>query len=217
MKTLITILFTLFVFSSLVGQNCNCPTNNISGADKPSKVFKFSNGKTLGLCGGSETKNKEKVYSEFIIFKCGLDTSILEFDGTQSCTVEQNKDTLIIQEFYNIANNKNLTLKWTKFYVTKLYWKSKKLIRESYYKKDLTKYTSVEIENVLKEFKASNKRFSGDKILLLGHRLFWAYVSDSKLAGQYLEKLEDKFGGFDGAIAEEYEDLIATYQHYKTK
>ena len=101
--------------------------------------------------------------------------------------------------------------------MTKLYWKSKKLIQESYYKKDLTKYTSVEIEKVLKEFKANNKNFSGEKMLLLGHRLFWAYVSGSKLAGQYLEKLDNKFGGFDGAIAEEYKDLIATYQHYKTK
>lgn len=217
MKILTLILVVLFSSNLLFGQNCACPSDNISGNKKPNKTFKFSNGKSIGLCGDFTIQNNEKQYSESVIYKCGQENSLLEFDGTTSYTIEQNKDTVIIQEFYIIANGKNLSLKWSKFYLTKLFWESAQLKQKSYYKKDLRKYSDFEIEKVLNEYRTTQnyKILNFDKILLIGHRLFWAYASGSKKAGQYLEDFENKYGPFDGAISEEFNDIFTTYEHYK--
>ncbi len=216
MKTLISIIAFFFISYSSFAQNCKCTKDNIAGKEKPEKVYKFSNGKYIGLCGTAETNNKEKNYTEFEIHTCGADTSILVIEATQTCSIDQIKDTLLIQEYFDIANGKNLSGKWTRFYVTKIYWKGKKIVKENYFKKDLKKYTKAEIDKVLKDYITTEKSTNFDKILLLGHRLFWAYVSGSKKAGKYLDNFYKKYEVFDGAISEEYSDIIETYELYKT-
>jgi len=216
------LIFTVLSFSTLtaVGQTrgaCNCPSNTITHNGKPDKIFKFPNGKSLALCGYSEIQNKQKVFSEFVIYNCGQSKAIAQWDATQTCTIQQKNDTLIVQEFYNIANGKDLSLKWKKFYTTKYYWQSSKLKDTSFYNNGLRKYSSIEIKKVLTQFENLKKIYNSENTLLVGQRLFWAYVSGNKKAGQYLEELAEKFGPFDGAVAEEFDDLIATYKHYKNK
>jgi hypothetical protein len=216
------LIFISLIFSTLVavGQkkhSCNCPSHTITHVGKPDKIFKFSNGQTVALCGYSEIQNKQKVFSEFVIYHCGQSKIIAEWYATQTCTIEQRNDTLIIQEFYPIANGKDMSLNWTKFYKTKYYWKSLKLIDTSFYVNNLRKYSPTEIKKALLQFEHLKKIYNSEKTLLVGHRLFWAYVSGNKKAGQYLEKLNENFGPFDGATAEDYDQLIVTYKHYKTE
>ena len=215
------LILICLIFSTLfaVGQkySCNCPSHTITHIGKPDKIFQFSNGKTVALCGYSEIQNNQKVFSEFVIYPCGQFKFIAKWDATQTCTIEQKNDTLIVQEFYFIANGKDMSLKWTKFYKTKYYWKSLKLVDTSFYLKSLRKYSPIEIKKALLQFENLKKVYNSENTLLVGHRLFWAYVSGSKKAGQYLEKLNENFGPFDGATAEDYDHLIATYKHYKTE
>ena len=188
MKILILLSLTFFTTYNVVAQNCNPPKDNIEGSVKPYKIFKFSNGKTLGFCGTIQKTKKEINYTEFELYICGADTSFLIKDATQTCSIKQIRDTLFIEEYYSIANGKSLSINWTKFYVTKVYWKASKIKQEDYFKTDLKKYSKVEIEKTLNEYKKTKKNNDYDKNLLLGHRLFWAYVSGSKKAGEYLEK-----------------------------
>lgn len=215
MKITSSLFLVILISTNLFGQNCKCPAGNISAEDKPSKIYKFSNGKKLGLCGTGEIINKEKRYSEFIIYQCGVDSAFLEVGAMETCTVEQSKDTLIVQEFYGIANGKNLSINWIKFYVTKIFFKGSILSKKKYFKQDLEKYKKGEIEKVMNEYRNTKKNCNSEKILLIGHRLFWAYVSGSKKAGEYLENFYKKYGEFDGAISEEYREIIATYELYK--
>ncbi len=217
MKAYLLILFVFFSSNLLWGQNCACPANNISGNKNPTEVFKFLNGKKVAVCGSLEVVNKEKQYSDFIIYDCADNKILLEFDATQTCTIEKKKDTLIINEFEILANGKHQTIKWTKFYIIKLYWDlDKRFIQKSFFRKDLEKYSKTQVEKVLKEFiLAQRPQKNFDKTILIGHRLFWAYVSGSKKAGKYLESFEKKFGPFDGAISEEFNDIFTTYEHFK--
>ena len=220
----ISFLLTLMLIATnfVLGQNCYCPMkSNFIQTDnqQPDSIFTLFNGEKLALCGYSEIDNEEKVWSEFTISWCGADTALLEFDATQNCAIEQWEDTLVIEEYYNIANGRNMSLQWTKFYVIKLYWDNNRWTTKSYYRQDLQKYSKTEIEHVLYEYDTTKtiQGFDGDKILLIGYRLFWAYVSGSKEAGQDLEQLEHKFGGddgFDSAVKEDYDALMMTYGSY---
>lgn len=213
----IVLLFSTLVTVGQTKSTCNCPSNTIAHNSKPDLIFKFSNGKSVGLCGYSENQNKQQLFSEFIIYQCGQKIAIAEWGATRNCTVEQKNDTLIIQELFLIANGKNLSLRWEKFYKTKFYWDSDKLIDASYYLKNLKKYSPNEIKKVMTEFEQLHINNNKESILLIAHRLFWAYVSGNKKAGKYLEDFENRLGSFDGANAQDFHDLISTYKHYKTK
>ena len=217
MKTLLILSVLLILTLVLVAQktDCNCPANTITHNGKPDKVFKFSNGETLAICGYSEIQQKQKVLSEFLIYQCEKYKIIETWDATQICTIEKYHDTLIVEKFYNIANGKDMSLKWTKFYKKIFYWKQSQLSDTAFFINDLRKYSLIEINKALFQFKNLKKKYKSENILLVGDRLFWAYVSGNKIAGTYLEKLNEKFGPFNGEIAEEYNSLIATYKQYK--
>ncbi len=216
-KSLASLVFLcLYTFISFSQENkgCNCPEKTITHAGKPDSVYQFSNEKKIGLYGYIDIEDKHIHYSEFVIFFCEEEKKIAEWGALQTCLVEQKKDTLVIGELYDIPNGKNHASQWQPFYISKYYFKSSQLIDTSCYRTDLRKYSAAEIKIVLAQHEALTTK-DYEYVLLIGHRLFWAYVSGSKQAGVYLENFRNKFGPFDGAIAEDFSDLIATYMHYK--
>ncbi|MGC4101197.1 hypothetical protein [Ferruginibacter sp.] len=208
-----SISFTQFSFAQ--NKNCNCPENNLGATGKANKVYSFKNGKTIGLCGTVEAGKKDVAYSEFILFQCGKNKILQEWDATETCNILMKNDTLTVQELYGLAINKQQQIKWVPFYITRYYFDSAAIKHTSFFKRDLPKYTTTVIRRILNSYNKLTKQTAGDSILLTAHRLFWAYVSGSQRAGRYLDSFEKKFGPFDGAVAEEYHDLWSTYQLYK--
>ena len=217
MKFLSIFLCLPFICHIASGQNktCNCPENELGEKGRADKIFSFKNGRSIGLCGSMETRDNTVTWSEFILFQCGSATIVSDWDATQSCKISMDKDTLIVQEFYGLALDKDQRIIRVPFYITKYYFTQSSLKTFSYFRKDLPKYRNAEISKVLMSYNRMTRKSEGDSILLTAHKLFWAYVSGSKIAGKYLDGFEKKFGPFDGAVAEEYQDLWATYQHYR--
>ena len=209
---LISILLTLGHFSFGQNNDCDCPKNNLTTTEKAVKIFKFSNGIEFGLCGYIEY---DTIYSEFIIYQCGQSTFLNEWDATRSCVISLLNDTLSIQELYGLAIGNNLEIKWVPFHKTNYYFENSTLHTLSSFLTDLPKYSSSQIENVLKQHNQLTKKAGGDSILLVAHRLFWAYISGSKKAETFFKNFEKNFGPFDGHIAEEFHELWSTYKLYK--
>jgi hypothetical protein len=213
LSILILIILGHFAFGQ--NKNCNCPKNDITATGKADRVFTLSNGNSIGLCGFIDKGNKDTTYSEFILFQCGHTKIFKQWDATQSCKISTTKDTLIIQELYGLAIDEKLEVTWVPFYITKLYFDKSTVRSISYFRKELPKYSTTQIKTVLKQYNGLARQADGDSILLVAHRLFWAYVSGSREAAKHLDDFEKHFGPFDGAIAEEFHHLWATYKLFK--
>jgi len=218
MKTATCILVFSFQTTFTIGQkasDCNWLSEN-GTVETPIKIFRLSQYRPLAVSGTEEKKGNAILYSGFVLYQCGKKTAINEWDGTQTCTIQQNKDSLIAQELYSIPNGKNFSVKQLPFYVTKYYFKDNQIIGVSFYSNDLRKYTNKEINQVLVNFEKIKEPISNfDDYLVAVNRLFWAFVCGSKKADNYLAVLKKKYGTFDGAVAEEFDMLITTYENYK--
>jgi hypothetical protein len=122
---------------------------------------------------------------------------------------------LIVKELFGLAIDKKMEIKWVPFYITKYYFDKSILHSTAFFRKDLIKYTPTQIRSVINQYQNLKKIETADDMLLVAHRLFWAYVSGSKEAERYLNSFEKHFGPFDGAVAEEFHDLLATYKLYR--
>jgi hypothetical protein len=187
--------------------NCDCKSAN--------QTFVFKNGNKIALCG---EQDEEKLYSEFILLDCINDSIIEDWseDATVASKINFPNDTLIIEELYGIPNGKNKEVQLLPFFTKKYYYVQNKLMKSSFYKQNLKKYSQKEIEEVLLDFKKTNDNGENmDAYLKSVNQLFWAYYSGSKEAEKELEKLGSKYQTYDGAISEEFDTYIATYEHYK--
>jgi hypothetical protein len=158
------------------------------------------------------------IYSAFVLYQCGEPNSLYEGDATCSYTIRHVKDTLIVQQFHGIPNGKHMAVRWQAFYVTKFYFKKGQLYQTSYYRTDLKKYTNAQRAQVISAYeKMEEPLMNDDKFLLMVNRLFWAFVSGSRQAEDCLNRLKVKYGNLDGAIGEEFDDLMMTYEDYKQR
>ena len=217
MKAIIKIVFFLLLTLKVVGQtNENCSWTFETGITvSASSIFHLTKTHSIALCGSVDTIRNKQIYSNIVLFECGKKDKIIESDGASIFTIKQKKDTLIVQEFYAIPNQINQEVKWQEFYVTKYFFRNDSVRSISGYRKDLKKYTSKQIEKVLTEFKEAEKHLDKfDNYLLCVNKVFWAYVSGSQSAKLILDELTKKYGMFDGAIAEEFDALIMTYDDY---
>ena len=217
MKELFILIFLLSLSYSVRSQNCYCPTDEL-GVVNPTgeavKIFLFSNNIKLGLCGYVEVEKRDTIYSEFNLFECGQKKPIEEWDATESCKIKKIKDTLLIQDLYLLPVGNDFNLIWVPFYIHKFCFKKSVLYEVKYFRKDIKKYSKTQIKKVFEEYKKLSKG-NYEHTLEVASMLFWAYVSGSKEAESYLKEVQKKFGPFDGAIAEEWDDVWATYKHWK--
>lgn len=82
--------------------------------------------------------------------------------------------------------------------------------------KNIPKYTPAQIQTVLKKYETSTPGWNNE-IMKLANMLFIATISDNKTARNYLINFDKKFGGSDGAFAEEYSDLLAMLKLWDIK
>ena len=192
-----------------------CPCLSDEAGNKPQKVFSFSNGRRIGLCGERSSLQGVEVYTGCTIYPCGQHKAMGEWDATESCSVIQKGDTLEVAEWYPIANGRHLSLEWHPFYIIQYHWGHGRWMQASWFDRHLRTYTVQEIKQVAGQYAALAKPRNYDHLLLVAHRLFWAYVSGSRQAGKDLETCYKRFGPFDGAVSEEFDAVMAAYRYYR--
>lgn len=209
-------LSVTFLPSILWAQECYCAKNAMMTLQQknPQITFTFSNKHKIGLCGGYEIENFDTIYSEFSIYECGKDDPINEWGAIESCKVSQKNDTLFVSNIYMLPVGNNFVFLPVSFYVHQFFYKGDSLIEQTYYRNDIKKYTKVQLESVIDQYKTL-RRGNYDTTMHVANKLFWGYVSGSKKAERILQKIENNFGPFDGAIAEEWKDIIGTYRNWK--
>jgi hypothetical protein len=200
-------------------RKCDCYDS--TSENKPNKVFAFTKGLKYSMCGYENTEEDgiPGSFSEFTIYDCKRDAILYEWGATQSCFIKFKNDTIFIEELYPIPNGSNREVNYLPFYTSKLFLKNNELIEEKHFRKDLKKYTSKEIAQVLEAYKVHNeysKNKNSEEFIKIVNQLFWAYYSGDKKAESILTKLKNIEYG-DGAIAEEFEEHIGTFEIYKNR
>jgi hypothetical protein len=216
-ETLFLVLLMLFCYTGR-SQDCHCPTDGIFGKEgKLFKTFSFRNKKSMGLCGySSDSKNKHTIYSGMDLVQCDQNKLIQEWDETEQCEVEKIADTVFVKELYGVPIGGNFSEVWIPFYINKFFFNESGLQHITFFRRDVKKYSNAQIAQVFQKYKRLHKENS-EEIVAVANMLFWACVSGSKNAEIYLKKFKADFGPFDGAIAEEWDDISATYELWKEK
>lgn len=218
MKKLLFILFIPAFGQVTLGQtnvSCNCPTGqDLAHQGAPEKVFYLSNGKQIGLCGDFDKEDRDTVYSEVILYHCGNEGFFRGWNGIKTCKIDQDKDTIVVRHMVALPIGENMEIVSTAFKIEKYYYKGSKFVVRSVYRNDLTKYDLPQIKTVLEQY---SKLTPGDydAILLVERRLFWAYISGSAEAGNYLNTFDQKFGPFIGARSDEFDEVHGLYWFWK--
>ncbi|HEY9176400.1 MAG TPA: hypothetical protein VIN07_01855, partial [Flavipsychrobacter sp.] len=214
------IFFLLFVVPSTAQDECDWKKDEYNIKAKPTHVFNIVN-KSLGFYGWEHSEYndiKEKCYSEAVLYDCKTKEVIFEWDATQNCSVVQKQDTIVITEYYLLAVGDDMNLVWKPFYVTKVYLQKNQTKRFSYFLLNSYHYNAEQIKTTINIYTSTTRDkypWNSEEQLKIAYQLQWAYISGSKEAGNLLEMFEEKFGPFDGAIAEEFNEIFVTYQHIK--
>lgn len=180
-------------------------------------VYYLSKNDQVALCGYYDSTLSsvinEDIYVEAVLIECNTSKKVYEWGAVQNCTVEQNKDTIVVKEFYLLPIGDSFSLEWEPFYITNIYLQDSTIKKEHYFVLNKNNYTTVEINSIINNYdQTTDKTYSwnSEKYLNICYQLFWCYVSGEEKAYDYLQEAEDKFGGFSGHIAEEHQELIRT-------
>lgn len=207
--------FLTFQKEQTIEDNCNCPENDYAGT-KADTVFKFTNGKKIALCGYRNPGSNPIDFSEFVLSVCGENKIIDSWDGTQTCRLKINKDTLIIENVVNLPVEQDRKFKIIVWEIEKLFFKNKNVIKSLSINKNIRTYNQNEIAETLKEYENSKGQLN-DKKMELVNRLFISTISGNKTAGKYFKEFKTKFGEIDGAFSEEYNQLNSMLEQWIKK
>lgn len=215
----ITIILTFLTLASVYGQtngtSCDCPKTQFAGT-KADTTFHLSNGKTIVLCGYKNPDSKRTTYSEFILSVCGQDT-IIDFWGAElSCQLRVSKDTLLVDQLYNLPTGKDFKFQESTWTTEKIYFSGEKIVRKLEVNRQIRKYNQNEIQAVLKTFETAKSGLDDSK-MEIANQLFIATISGDKKARQYFKEFNSKFGILDGAYKEEYSELTAMLELWDRK
>ena len=182
---------------------------------EPDTSFRFSNGKTIVLCGYLDTETEPVIFSEFVLAVCGQDTIIDFWGAVFTGNIKFKKDTLLIQELKYLPIERDFAYKETVWTIEKMYFAKQKLVRKLLVNRQIPKYSNEKILLVLKEYEAAKPGPDESKTELV-YKLFMAAISGSKTAVKYFKEFETKFG-VDGHLGEEYMELTAMLEMWDRK
>ncbi len=211
----VTCIYCLTVCGQSQNIPCNCPSIKITETEADT-AFKFSNGKTIVLCGYTDTETQPITFSEFVLAVCGRDTIIDFWGALFTGRIVFKKDTLFIHEIIYIPAGKDFAYKEAVWTIEKIYFNKQKVIKKTAVNRQIPKYSKEKIALVLKEYETAKPGLDESK-MELANRLFMATISGSKTARKYLGEFEKKFGGLDGHLGEEYIELIAMLEMWDKK
>jgi hypothetical protein len=216
MRTIFVCFIT--IVSSFLGkaQECTCPVGiNNDNDGKPSRIFHFSNGKELGICGYTAPE-LDTSYNQFTLFECGTGKAIEVWDVNKTCQAQMVKDELFLKEMYGLPIGQNFSTIWRPFLIHKFSYKNEAVHEDEYYRKDLGKYSKDQLNQIFAEYK---KLPEGGKenMMHVANMLFYASFCGNKEAEADLNSMPAKFGPFDGVIGEEWKGIYGNYEKWKLK
>jgi hypothetical protein len=145
--------------------------------------------------------------SEFVLTVCG-ETNVIDFgDALTVCRITTSKDTLRVEQLKNLPTGDELKFVLTVWRIEKLYFRNGQVKRSTELNREIRKYNQLEIKNVLTDYERLNRKLTYDNMDLV-YRLFMAAISGDKTAHKYLTD-KTRFETLDGALQEDYEELIA--------
>lgn len=147
-----------------------------------------------------------------MLAECGSDIIIGYWDATITAQIKANKDTLLIEQIWNLPTGENFEYQPTVYLIDHIYKIGNKTVVGSTQNNNLQKYTPAEIQQVLEEYKELSDELQDDT-MEMANKLFIAAISGSKKAHDYFIDFDKKFM-LDGAFAEEYKDLAAVLRFY---
>lgn len=205
MKKIMFFIVVLLFANSLIAQECKCQKNDYTNDLKPYSLYDLGKGNKIALCG---YVNDDNTFSEFVLTDCNSKTNINSWRAIETCSVELDIDTLIVNEFafLPVDNDEYQIVVW---YIYKYSYNEKNEIQQkSFLNPNLPKYNQKQIEDVIKRYQnASNKL--DDNCMILANKLFIGAISGNLEAKKYFLEFPNKYKGLDGALSEEYHDLEA--------
>jgi hypothetical protein len=207
---LATLMIGLLGYIPAYSQKCHCPGSDFG--ENVKMVFRMNSGQIINLCGWRTGSRKDTVYQGYELFICGQQP-MASSDETGQTMIRRVGDTLILSDYSQLPIGIHFAMVTRTFYIQKYFFRGKNLVDTSYFRDDLPQYSPAQIRTILAEYTGLTGK-DGDSVNLVAHRLFWAVVSGSAKAKVYLGQIKGKFQNFDGALAEEFEDTWAVYQHW---
>jgi len=219
MKKIVVILIAIYLGQPAPGQtkqpSCNCPKKGFNASGKADIIFDLGQDRKLALCGSITKQKKDTLYSEYILFQCGR-KEIIDATDYPSSKITQRDDSLFVTEIEGFPVGKDFEFVYIPFRGEKYFFQEAKLKTTVFYPADLPRYSANQIKTVLSQYaKLKLPMNNHDTMLLVAHRLCWAYISGSGAAERHLQEMKKKFGPFDGGIKEEFDDIWGTYLLWK--
>ena len=202
-----SLLFLLISFaccSQTDSKVCVCAKNEYITTKKTDTIFSFSNQKKIFVCGFKEMKNKQIVYSEFVIGICGEDTLIGFWGALKNCTINKRNDTLWIDEIIWLPVGNKFIDTQTVGKRTRIYFNNNLFFSDSIFNPTIRKYSITEIEEVINEYEKM-KSSNGVTAIDIMKKLFVAYISGSDKAKNYFHEIGQ--GTINSELSELYDEL----------
>jgi len=181
----------------------------------PIHTFEFSNGKKVIVCGYLDKETEDYTISEFNIFDCETEKSLVEYGATEICRIVEKKDTLQINEYEYLPILKNFESKLVKIGNQTITIKNNKYIVS----KIVPDVESFEIEDsVAENFLLNLKKGEGFGNNWETEICFLEVLSikGNEKAWEILKNYETFVGQeTDGAIAETWKDAVSTVSWIK--
>lgn len=214
---LYNLIFLFFLSGIAFGQEkCSCPdqimrTGDPEGTQTTIK-FNLTNGSKLGIRGFQDISKKDTTYTGLTLFNRINNHCIAYWSELQICSVKKVIDTLIVTEQCYLPLGKNFSYLYIPFKDYKFYG-LKSGIKNTITLRHLPKYNTSQIDACIKEYNKL-KKGNDENTIEIAERLFSAYLSGSTKAKEYFLSIHEKFGPFDGAVAEEWNYIWELYTSY---
>jgi len=207
---LLLILTPVFAFAQKPAPVCKCPeTMYVSAGTKPSKMFNFSNGRSIGLFGYEETEliKGRTLYSEFVLSVCGAKKIIRFWGAVETCDVSFAHDTLYVKTLYDFPVGKNMKPEYLPWTIERIYFSGGGAVRDLTIDPAIPRYTPTQSAKVLSLYRHTPNE-NGDATIDLADKLLVSAMSGSKKAKYLLVNFHKKFTMLDGHPAEEYDTIM---------
>jgi hypothetical protein len=173
------------------------------------------------LCGFSEKKAGEKIYSEFVLSECGQE-SIVDFRGAaENYKVSFRTDTLVLRKLELLAVGEKGELNEAEWLTEHFFYRGDNLQRVKKLNSGL-KYSKRQIKQTLQEYESTqwftqltSPSFEHtEEKMALANRLMLAAASGSQKAEEYFVDFKSRFKP-DGAYLEWYNEMTELLEFAK--
>jgi len=119
------LLIPCFAWAQKPAPVCKCPkTPWVTPGTKPTRIFHFSNGRSIGLIGYEETKliRGKTLYSEFVLSEWGAKKIIKFWGAVLTCDVTFANDTVYVKTLYDFPVGRAMKPEYLPWTIERIYF-----------------------------------------------------------------------------------------------